>query len=345
MSFTVSVGVVRGAKPGPTFANVAGQHGMEHIGPMVLRDFFEELDPQKLTGTVYLCPCANPLALAYNFEVFPDRETSLPEPYTADLRSDMLGFKQREDLGAYNMNRCWPDDIAASPKPDEGVATQVTRWLWKTMITPADVVIDHHSVKRARKSYIFCDEPSVAWAPFLGLEGVWCTGPLPPEPTPYPWQRLCLQSIRHSKVGICIEYSRQFEVCEEDRAAGRFALLNTMKALGMIEGAPEMPRNVWLIPGPYWEHLEELKAPHAGHIHFCVEEYQWLRAGDIIARVHDLQTNALLETIAAPSDCLMLHRTGRAVGRAGEWICRISRDARLLAQAGKPYAVPPLPAR
>ena len=32
--FQVTVGVIKGAKPGPVFTNVAGQHGMEHVGPM-----------------------------------------------------------------------------------------------------------------------------------------------------------------------------------------------------------------------------------------------------------------------------------------------------------------------
>src|ERR1051326_6084088 len=199
------------------------------------------------------------------------------------------------------------------------------------MIAPADVVIDHHSVKTARKPYIFCDEPVISWTPFLGLEGVWCTGPLKPPPTPYPWRRLCAQSIRHGKIGICIEYSIQFALKEEDRAIGRFAMFNTMKAMGMIEGAPEMPRSIWLIPGPYWEHMEDLKATGMGHIHFCVEEYQWLRQGDTITRICDLQTNEVRETITAPYDCLMLHRTARPVSRADEWVCRVSKDARLLA--------------
>src|SRR5258705_164139 len=215
MSFTVSVGIVKGTTPGPTFANVAGQHGMEHMGPIILRDLFEELDPQKLAGTVYVCPCANPLALSYNFEVFPERE-QLP-------------------------------------------------------------------------------------------------GPIKPPPTPYAWQRLCWQAIQHGKIGICIEYSIQFALKEEDRAIGRFAMLNTMKAMGMIEGAPEMPRSIWLIPGPYWEHMTELKATQMGHLHYAVEEYQWLRKGDTIARICDVQTNKVRETIVAPSDCLMLHRTRRPV--------------------------------
>lgn len=341
-AFTVSVGVVKGVRPGPTFANVAGQHGMEHTGPVVLQDFFDELDPVKIAGTVYVCPCANPLALAYNFEVFPERET-LPGPGTQDLKSHMFGFKERDDLGNYNMNRCWPDDISAeSPVADEGVATQVTRWLWRTMIAPADVVFDHHAVLSARKPYVFCDAPAIPWTPWLGLEAVWCTGSLPPSPTPYAWRRLCTQATRQGKVGICIEYSTQFAVREEDRPLGRFALLNTMRALGMIDGPVEMPRRVWLIPGPYWEHLEELKASSPGHLHFRVEEYQWLRAGETIAEVRDLETQEVRERIQAPYDCLMLHRTTQPMSRRDEWVCRVSKDARALAEPGVAYAAPPL---
>jgi predicted deacylase len=258
----ISVGVICGARPGPTFANVAGQHGMEHIGPMVLRDFFEEVDPHQLAGTLYVCPCANPLALEYDFEVYPERE-QLPAPFTKKLTGEMFGYKERNDLGEYNLNRVWGDDIAQEPPAGEGLAGRIARWLWKTMIAPSDVVVDHHAVLSTRKPYIFCEEPVIAWTPFLGFEAVWCTGPLRPSPTEYPYRRLCMQAIRHGKVGICTEYSVQHAIKEEDRAIGRFGLFNMMKALGMIEGAPEIPKPVWLIPGPYWEHLEELKSPHA----------------------------------------------------------------------------------
>lgn len=341
MSFTVSVGVVRGARHGPVFANVAGQHGMEHIGPVVLRDFFDELDPEKLSGDAYVCPCANPLALSYDFEVFPENE-KLPEPGTEFLKPERFGFKKREDLGAYNMNRCWPDEIAGPAKPDEGIAMRVARWLWKTMVAPADVVIDHHSVKRARKSYIFCEKEVIPWTPYLGIEAIWCTGPLRPSPLEYPYRRLCMQAIRQGKVGICIEYSVQHWIKEEDRAVGRFALFNTMKAMGMIDGEPEFRSRIWLIPGPYWEHTIELKAGQMGHAQFRVEEYQPLRQGDVIAEVRSLETNEIRQTITAPADCLMLHRTPRPVTKVGEWICHVTKDAELLAEPGKPYPKPPM---
>src|SRR5688500_204471 len=61
--FLVSVGVINGASPGRVFTNIAGQHGMEHMGPIVLRDFFNEVDPAHLRGDLFICPGANPLAL------------------------------------------------------------------------------------------------------------------------------------------------------------------------------------------------------------------------------------------------------------------------------------------
>ncbi|MBI4024146.1 MAG: succinylglutamate desuccinylase/aspartoacylase family protein [Verrucomicrobia bacterium] len=126
--FVVSVRVVRGTKPGPVLASVAGQHGMEHTGPVVLRDFFEELDPAAIAGTVLVCPCANPMALAYDFEVFPERE-KLPEPGAQCLTWQMFVIRERDDFGEYNMNRCWSDDISqpASPEAGEGVAARIVR--------------------------------------------------------------------------------------------------------------------------------------------------------------------------------------------------------------------------
>lgn len=343
-SFLVSVGVVRGARPGPVFANVAGQHGMEHIGPMVLRDLFDEIDPKKLKGTLYLCPSANPLALEHDFEVYPERE-KLSRLKVPRLKAQMFGYKKRDDLGAYNMNRVWDDDIgvaANASKRKEGVARQIARWLWKTMIAPADFVIDHHSVRHSLKPYIFCEEPVVPWTPLLGFEGVWCTGPLAKEPTAYPYRRLCLQAIRHGKVGICIEYSRQHVIRESDRALGRFAVLNVMKALGMIAGKPQFPRRVWLIPGPYREHLREFTSTHTGHAHYFVDEYEPLKKGQKIAEVRDLQTNKVVQVIRSPYRSLMLHRNWRPIARPKEWLCRIATEFRLLAEPGKPYCMPSL---
>jgi len=155
--FEVSVGVVRGARPGPVLANVAGQHGSEHIGLVVLRDIFHEINPSELVGTLLLCPCANPLALEMNCEAYPEH-LSDPEGATGEQK---VRVTNRDELGETNMNRVWGDDIAGPSRDGEGIAQQIARWLWSTMIQPAQVVIDHHSVKRSIKPYVFVEDPAI----------------------------------------------------------------------------------------------------------------------------------------------------------------------------------------
>lgn len=336
----VSVGVIRGAKPGRVFANVAGQHGMEHTGPMILRDLFDEIDPANLAGTLLLCPCANPLALKSNFEVYPENE-KLVDIDKQDLTSSMFNFQSREQLGAYNLNRVWADDIATVEPA--GLAGRIAHWLWRTMIAHADVVVDHHSVKRSLKPYVFCEDPMTGWAPVLGFEGIWSTGPLPPEPTPYVYQRLALQSIRHGKVGLVIEYSRQYEIAESELSIGRFAVMNMMRALGMLPGKVEVPRPVWLLKGPYYNHLTVAEATAIGHVHFRVGEYEAISKGQRVAEVRDIDTHEIVQVVDALFDGLLLHRTPRPFVRPGDWICRMTQEATLVAKPGEAFEVPPLP--
>ncbi len=337
---TVSLGVVRGSAEGPTCTHIAGQHGMEHVGPIVLRDLFEELDPTQLRGTLLLVPCANPLALALDFEGYPetlDPQTLIPGAVTAAS----LGVKERSELGELNMNRLWP----AGGEPDatgrHPLAGQIVRWLWRHAVCGAAAVIDHHAVRCALKPYLFAEQEVLAWTPILGMPAVWCTGSAHEFGDTYPYRRLCMSAIRAGQVGICIEYSTQFTIREPERAMGRFAVLNLCRALGMLEGEVEMPRDVWLIPGHYWDHSRQLTSAAAGHVHFFVDEYEPIAAGQTLAEIRCVQTHAVLDRITAPTAGLMLDRTTRCLHRSGEPVCRVATTAQLLARAGERYPVPP----
>jgi len=72
--FAVSYVRIEGGRPGPALALVAGQHGMEHIGPVLLKEMARELQEREFCGTVSICPCANPLALELDFEYYPENE-------------------------------------------------------------------------------------------------------------------------------------------------------------------------------------------------------------------------------------------------------------------------------
>ena len=55
----IPVAVVRGARPGPVLALVAGAHGTEYASIIAIERLIEKLDPAQVSGTVILVPLIN----------------------------------------------------------------------------------------------------------------------------------------------------------------------------------------------------------------------------------------------------------------------------------------------
>jgi predicted deacylase len=52
----IPVAVIRGPKPGPTLALVAGGHGTEYASILALEKLIQELNPADISGTVIIVP-------------------------------------------------------------------------------------------------------------------------------------------------------------------------------------------------------------------------------------------------------------------------------------------------
>jgi len=55
----ISVAVIRGLKPGPTLALVAGAHGTEYASIIALEKLIQELNSADISGTVIIVPLVN----------------------------------------------------------------------------------------------------------------------------------------------------------------------------------------------------------------------------------------------------------------------------------------------
>src|SRR6202047_4313442 len=55
----IPVAVIRGPKPGPTLALVAGAHGTEYASIIALEKLIQELNPADIFGTVIIVPLVN----------------------------------------------------------------------------------------------------------------------------------------------------------------------------------------------------------------------------------------------------------------------------------------------
>ena len=55
----IPVAVIRGPKPGPTLALVAGAHGTEYASIIALEKLIQELNPADISGVVIIVPLVN----------------------------------------------------------------------------------------------------------------------------------------------------------------------------------------------------------------------------------------------------------------------------------------------
>ena len=62
---------IKGNTPGPVLSIIAGQHGMEHVGPGLLPEFIEEMASGEFAGELRICANANPFALLMDYEYYP----------------------------------------------------------------------------------------------------------------------------------------------------------------------------------------------------------------------------------------------------------------------------------
>ena len=109
----IPVAVVRGARPGPVLALVAGAHGTEYASIIAIEELIENLDPAEVSGTVILVPLVN----------IPSFEQKVPHVNPVDGKS---------------MNRFYPG------KPD---GTQTERALYlmtRQIVERCDYLIDFH---------------------------------------------------------------------------------------------------------------------------------------------------------------------------------------------------------
>ncbi|MGE5098420.1 MAG: succinylglutamate desuccinylase/aspartoacylase family protein [Deltaproteobacteria bacterium] len=109
----IAVAVIRGAKPGPVVAFVAGSHGTEYTSIIAMQKLISRIDGRSLAGTVIVLPLLNVASF----------ETMTPHINPIDRKG---------------MNSSYPGD--ASGTQTQRALAEVT----KQIVTPADVVVDLH---------------------------------------------------------------------------------------------------------------------------------------------------------------------------------------------------------
>ena len=142
----MKVHTVRGREPGPVAALVAGIHGDEYEGPTALWALLEQIDPDRLRGTLRVVPVAHEAAF-------------------------LAGTRESPVDGA-NLARVFPGDPAGSP------TLRLAAKLFDTVVRGADLLVDLHS-GGARLAFMqvagfYAEDPrSLALARSMRLPRLW----------------------------------------------------------------------------------------------------------------------------------------------------------------------------
>lgn len=213
----IPVLVVRGRRPGPTLYVGAAIHGDEVVGIEALRLACAQLDPERLRGTLIAVPVQNPVAFRARGRLLPAATT---DGYATDVHT------------------AFPGDPAGD------LAARVADALAARLIARADYAIDLHAplAGGVNLEYVFTPSPQadaggaarrLALAFGTRLAIVQQEGPYV---APSMLHEAC---SRAGTPAFSVELAVNGVVDDDSAARGSRGIVNVMRLLEMVDGAPE----------------------------------------------------------------------------------------------------------
>ena len=269
----IPVTVIHGVRPGPTITVLGGIHGDEltgasactHLLSNAFTDIGKSLDPTQMAGTLRIVPVVN-----------------LP-----GYRSKSRYFPDGRDL-----NRNFPGDFKGSTT--KRVAAQV----WKYLLNDSDAIIDLHSAAKGRSNMPqirvdLAHASSNILAKAFGIEILLDSKP-PKGSLRKAANEQDIPSITYEGGGANLIDNTTVKVAIH-------GVMNILRSLRMVPGAPNRPRFRMLASGSRW-----LRASEGGLLDMFVSSGSVMREGEVIATISDPATPGLTVDIVAPEDGLLI---------------------------------------
>ena len=296
----VPVFVLQGG-PGPTALLVAGVHGDEFEGQIVLPELVRTLDPAALRGRVVIVPRANPPALG--------RRTS--------------------PVDGGNLARLFPG------RPDAGLSAALAHAITRYLLPLADAVVDLHA-GGASLQYLPCawdalpDDRAHAGRvlDLLLAFGAPITAVVVQPPSN---ATLIAASLAAGKIAIAAELGGGGSVTPASLAVARTGCLRALAHLGILADAPVGSQGRLMAVRP--QHY--LRSPHAGLFEPAFTLGDKVGAGDCAGWLHDPhRPGAAPQPLAFAGSGLVLCRRVPALCTPGDVLAHLAEDTERTALLG-----------
>jgi predicted deacylase len=300
---TVPVTVVRGVKPGPVLALVAGVHGSEYPPILALQEMAPRLDPKRLTGTVIFVHVAN-----------------------------MPSFLKRtiyySPVDGKNLNRVFPGKLDGTLS--ERIAYTITR----EVIEKCDYLIDMHcgDGNESLRPYDYWDvraanaevrEKSRQMVLAFGLDHIVLDRERPQDPAKSIY--VSTTATTRNKPAITVEAGGRTLSDHESVMLLENGALSVMRLLKMIDGEPRMVEHPL-----FMDPSQVMTTPVTGIFYPVVEKGHTVAKGTLMGYVTDFFGKRIYE-MRAPFTGEVLYILGTPPVSAGEplgMIGKAGEDAR-----------------
>jgi len=282
--------VVHGRQPGMIMLVLGAVHGDEHEGPQAIREVFDDLEPQQLSGKFIGVPTANPPAHCVS--------------------------KRTSPIDNLNLARTFPGR-------SDGTVTERIAYQIAKMIMMSDFLIDLHSSGTGLDSPTLCGFSPVQGeagriareaANIFGAPIVW------EHPPDVPPGRTLSVAAEKGVAALYTETSGGGWLSKEGVLCYRNGVLNVMKYLGMIPGPKPEPSKVkHHIFGGGDLDKDSVAAPVSGFLLSSVEVLDQVREGEIIGRIIN-PLGETLQEVRAPSNGYIVFKKANPIVYPGESI-------------------------
>jgi predicted deacylase len=292
----IPVTVVRGTKPGPVLALVAGTHGYEYPPILALQRVRARIDPKALAGSAILVHFANP-ATFYGRRIY----------YSPDGK---------------NLNRVYPG------RADGTLSERIAFAITSQVIAPATHLVDLHcgDGNESLRPYAYwqvtgdarLDEAGKQMVLAFGLDHVVIDRerPADPERTLYTSNT----AVRRGKPAITVESGGMGSTDEASVARLEAGVLSVMAHLGMLE-APSVR-----VEHPLWiDWAEVVTAPATGVWRPVVDQKDNVASGALLGRITDPFGNVTHE-VRAPFAGEVLYVLGTPPITEGEPLAFVGHE-------------------
>ena len=273
----IPVGIAVGDDDGPGLAVIGGVHGTEYAAQEGTVEFWNELDPGDLKGSVRVVLCADTAAL---------------EGHSAYVNP----------VDGKNLNRVWPG------KSDGTLTERIAYTITSEVISQTDAVIDVHGGEWDEDIDCFIithssgdkdlDQRILDFAMALGFTYVEVTdadGAVLGAGTGSG------EAVKGGRPALTLEAGGKGLRERRYVDAHKYALQNALRHFGIVDGAP-----LWWDGKPVLlDHGILIKTTKAGLYEPAVSAGQWIAAGDVFSRVLD-HNGQVLEEIKAPESGTVL---------------------------------------